>query len=53
MDASEIGFDEGPVYEESYKHLNTAGIDVKRGVLRKKAAEVLQLYSQQGLIYNR
>ena len=52
-DASAIGFDEGPVFEESYEHLKKAGIDVRRRLLREEAAAVLQMYSQQGLIYNR
>ena len=51
-DASEIGFDEGPVYEKSYEHLKAAGIDVKRGVLQKEAAEVLREYGRIGVIYN-
>mmetsp|Transcript_2574 Transcript_2574/g.3646 ORF Transcript_2574/g.3646 Transcript_2574/m.3646 type:complete len:236 (+) Transcript_2574:3-710(+) len=51
--ASKIGFDEGPVYEKSYKHLENAGIAVKKHVLEGKAAEVLNDYGKTGLIYNR
>ncbi|KAL7518003.1 hypothetical protein ACHAWX_002872 [Stephanocyclus meneghinianus] len=52
-DAQSIGFDEGPVFEESYKHLEKAGIDVTRNVLRADAAKVLQRYGCGcGPIYN-
>lgn len=51
-DASTIGFDEGPVFEESYKHLEEAGIEVKRKVLRQEAAAVLENYGKIGVIYN-
>ena len=51
-DAQAIGFDEGPVFEQSYQHLQNAGIDVKKNVLQKEAAMVLQNYAQIGLIYN-
>lgn len=53
QDASSIGFDEGPVNEESYKHLEGAGIRVVKGVLQKTGAEVLRKYGETGLIYNR
>lgn len=52
-DAMAIGFDEGPVFEESYRYLEDRGIEVKRGVLQKEAAKVLQEYGKQGIIYNR
>lgn len=51
-DAEAIGFDEGPVFDESYEHLKRAGIDVKRSVLQAEAAKVLQEYGRKGLIYN-
>lgn len=51
-DAEAIGFDEGPVFDESYEHLKKAGIDVKRSVLQAEAAKVLQDYGRKGLIYN-
>jgi tRNA(Arg) A34 adenosine deaminase TadA len=52
-DALAIGFDEGPVYEESYEYLVRAGIEVKRGLLQKEGAKVLQNYAKAGEIYNR
>jgi tRNA(Arg) A34 adenosine deaminase TadA len=53
-DAQSIGFDEGPVFEESYRHLERAGIKVTRNVLRAEAAKVLQRYGGGGCgpIYN-
>lgn len=53
-DAEEIGFKEGPVYTpQSYDALTMeAGILVKRAVLQKEAASVLQEYSKTGTIYN-
>jgi len=53
QDASAIGFDEGPVYEKSYQHLQNAGVSVTRGVLQQEGARVLQEYGRMGLIYNR
>ncbi|KAL7444961.1 hypothetical protein ACHAXM_010982 [Skeletonema potamos] len=52
-DAQAIGFDEGPVFEQSYEHLEKSGIQVTRNVLREEAAKVLQRYGNSGLIYNR
>jgi len=52
-DAQAIGFDEGPVFEESYEHLEKAGIQVTRNVLKEDAAKVLQRYGNIGQIYNR
>jgi tRNA(Arg) A34 adenosine deaminase TadA len=52
-DATALGFDEGPVFPESYAYLESRGIGVARGVLRQEAAEVLRLYQQiGGQIYN-
>ena len=52
-DATELGFDEGPVFPESYVHLDQRGIGVTRGVLRDEARAVLALYGQRGgPIYN-
>lgn len=53
QDASSIGFDEGPVNADSYKHLEAAGIRVVKGVLQKEGAEVLRKYGETGVIYNR
>jgi len=52
-DAQAIGFDEGPVYEESYRHLEKCGVGVTRNVLTEEAASVLRRYGNSGLIYNR
>lgn len=52
-DAQSIGFDEGPVFEQSYEHLEKAGIQVTRNILREDAAKVLQRYGTSGHIYNR
>lgn len=51
-DAEAIGFDEGPVYEDSYDHLRKVGIEVKKLVLQHEAAQVLRNYGANGLIYN-
>jgi tRNA(Arg) A34 adenosine deaminase TadA len=52
-DAFAIGFDEGPVFDESYEHLEKAGVKVTRGVCTKDAADVLNNYAKVGQIYNR
>jgi tRNA(Arg) A34 adenosine deaminase TadA len=51
-DAEAIGFDEGPVFKESYEKLEENGIQVTRLVLQKEAAAVLQDYGRRGVIYN-
>jgi tRNA(Arg) A34 adenosine deaminase TadA len=51
-DAEAVGFDEGPVFPESYKHLEEAGTRVKKGVMRSEGAAVLQQYGASGVIYN-
>jgi tRNA(Arg) A34 adenosine deaminase TadA len=51
-DAEAIGFNEGPVFEESYKQLEASGVRVKRNVLREKGATVLQKYGETGIMYN-
>lgn len=51
--ACAIGFDEGPVTEASYRHLERAGIEVVRGVLADEASAVIEAYCRQGgVIYN-
>jgi tRNA(Arg) A34 adenosine deaminase TadA len=50
-DAEAIGFDEGPVFAESYEHLKKAGIDVKKLVLQPEAAQVLNEYGKIGTLY--
>lgn len=51
-DAQAIGFDEGPVFEQSYQHLRNSGIAVTKNVMRKEAAAILKKYGEMGLIYN-
>jgi tRNA(Arg) A34 adenosine deaminase TadA len=52
-DAEAIGFDEGPVYEDSYEHLERRGIEVSRNIERAAARDVLQRYAAaNGAIYN-
>ncbi len=52
-DANRIGFDEGPVFPESYRYLEARGITAVHGVLRAEAAAVLEAYGTGGgLIYN-
>jgi tRNA(Arg) A34 adenosine deaminase TadA len=52
-DARAIGFDEGPVFTESYQYLENAGIEVVRGFMQPEAKAVLDLYaSSGGRIYN-
>jgi tRNA(Arg) A34 adenosine deaminase TadA len=47
-DAEALGFDEGPVTEESYRHLQGRGVEVVRGVLRAEARAVLLRYQELG-----
>lgn len=52
-DANSMGFDEGPVFPESFRYLERRGIEVVRGVLREEAAAVLRAYRDRGgVIYN-
>ena len=52
-DATAFGFDEGPVFAESYTYLEDRGIAFVREVLREEAREVLQLYRDRGgVVYN-
>lgn len=53
-DARGIGFDEGPVFEESYCYLEERGIEVVRGFMQSAGRAVLQEYATSGgIIYNR
>lgn len=45
-DAMELGFDEGPVTEDSYRYLQSRGVEIVRGVLRKEACAVLKRYQE-------
>ena len=52
-DAVRVGFDEGPVFPESYRYLEDRGVEIERGVMRSEAAEVLDFYHEcGGEIYN-
>lgn len=51
-DAEAIGFDEGPVYKQSYEALETAGCKVVFNVLQEEGAAVLKQYGETGVIYN-
>lgn len=53
QDATELRFEEGPVFPESYTYLEDRGIEIVHGVLRAEARGVLELYrSSGGEIYN-
>ena len=47
-DAMAVGFDEGPVFAESWDYLERRGVRTARGVLRDQAVAVLQLYRATG-----
>jgi tRNA(Arg) A34 adenosine deaminase TadA len=52
-DASQLDFDEGPVFPESYRYLEERGIRIVRNVLRDEARAVLEMYrAKGGTIYN-
>jgi tRNA(Arg) A34 adenosine deaminase TadA len=52
-DATAVGFDEGPVFAESWAYLEGRGVRTARRVLRAEAAAVLELYrTMGGPIYN-
>ncbi len=52
-DAANLGFDEGPVFDESYRYLEARGIEFRREVRRRAAVEVLESYGRAGgAIYN-
>ncbi len=52
-DAIAIGFDEGPVFSESYAYLKARGVDVVHGVLRAEGRAVLERYKAMGgPVYN-
>jgi tRNA(Arg) A34 adenosine deaminase TadA len=53
VDAENIGFHEGPVFEELYKYMTEHGVIIEREVLHKEDADVLNMYAEQGnAIYN-
>ena len=51
-DATQLGFDEGPVFPASWEYLRARGIEIVLGVRRVEARAVLELYRGRGPIYN-
>lgn len=52
-DAIAIGFDEGPVFAESFTYLRSRGVEIVEGVLRGEGRAVLERYrAQGGPVYN-
>jgi len=52
-DATGLGFEEGPVFPESYRYLEARGIGIVHGVLADEARAVFELYQRRhGLVYN-
>lgn len=52
-DAMALGFDEGPVFPETFAYLAERGVEVERGVCRAESAAVLREYVELGgEIYN-
>ena len=47
-DAERVGFDEGPVFAQSYAYLEERGVEIVRGVQRSDAAAVIDLYAERG-----
>jgi len=47
-DALAIGFDEGPVFPESFSYLRERGVEIVEGILREEARAVLQRYIELG-----
>jgi tRNA(Arg) A34 adenosine deaminase TadA len=53
-DVRNLGFDEGPVFEQSHDYLAERGIGIEGGLLRAEACLVLERYRElQGPLYNR
>ena len=52
-DAMAVGFEEGPVFPESYAYIGARGVETVRGVRREEAAALLHAYrAAGGPIYN-
>lgn len=52
-DASEIGFDEGPVFAASHAYLRKRGVQIVQGLMAAQAREVMTDYARRGgLVYN-
>jgi len=53
QDALALGFEEGPVFPESYRYLEDRGVEIVRGLLAEEARAMLRLYQERsGRIYN-
>ena len=54
QDALDLGFEEGPVFPESYRYLGRSGDANRSRLLAEEARAVLRLYQERnGQIYNR
>ncbi len=52
-DAARLDFEEGPVFEASYRYLEERGLTIVGPLLRDEARDVLELYrARRGTIYN-
>lgn len=52
-DAMAAGFDEGPVFDESWRYLADRNVDVTHGLRRAEARAVLDAYvAKGGMLYN-
>ncbi len=52
-DAMAVGFEEGPVFPESYAYIAARGVETVRGIRRLEAARLLRAYRDRGgLVYN-
>ena len=52
-DAMALGFDEGPVFPESWRYLEGQGITLEHGLLAAQARTVMRRYRDgNGLVYN-
>ena len=48
-----LGFEEGPVFPESYAYLERAGVEVVRGLCRDEGKKPFERYKELGgLVYN-
>ena len=52
-DALSLGFEEGPVFPESYRYLEDRGVEIIHGLLAEEARALLRLYQERnGRVYN-
>jgi tRNA(Arg) A34 adenosine deaminase TadA len=47
-DAMSVGFEEGPVFAESYAYIAKRGVETVRGIRRDEAARLLHAYRNRG-----